>query len=328
MNNLLAVSSSPHIRSNWSVSTIMLHVCLAMLPATALSVYFFGTTALWIIIVSIISCLAVEYLIERTLLKRNPNSIEDLSAVVTGILLALNLPPSLPLWQVVIGAIVAIGVGKMSFGGIGQNPFNPALVGRVFLLISFPEEMTSWTKNLANPDITSGATPLGLIKEGLGQGEKSLTELLAEAPSLLDMFWGKTGGSLGEVSVAAILLGGLYLLYRRVITWHIPVAVLVGLITMACLLWLINSEIYLSPLFHLMAGGTMLGAWFMATDYSSSPMSIKGMLIFGLCIGIVTICIRTFGAYPEGMSFAILVMNGFVPLLNRFRPKRFGMTKG
>ncbi len=228
----------------------------------------------------------------------------------------------------VIGSLVAIGIAKMTFGGLGNNPFNPALVGRVFLLISFPVKMTTWPVPMGfgtgYADAITGATPLAIIKEGIKNGE-SLTSLMAKIPSFFQMFMGKMGGSMGEVAAIALLMGLAYLLYKKIITWHIPVSIIgtVGLFT--GILWLINPGSYADPMFHILTGGLLLGAIFMATDYVTSPMNPKAMIIYGCGIGILTVIIRTWGAYPEGVSFAILIMNAFVPLMNLYiKPKRFG----
>ena len=323
----LIISPSPHVHSGDSVKKNMYGVIIALLPALAASLWVFGIGALVVTVTAIAASVLFEYLIEKYLLKV-PSTITDGSAVITGLLLAFNLPSNLPIWIIIIGALVAIGMGKMSFGGLGNNPFNPALVGRVFLLISFPVQMTTWPKPMANVgtylDATTGATPLSIVKEGLKNGDK-LSDLLAQLPSFTDMFLGEMGGSAGEVAALALLLGFAYMLYRKIITWHIPVTVLGTIAVFTGLLNLANPEEYAGPLFHLLAGGAMLGAIFMATDYVTSPMTRKGQIIFGVGIGVITVLIRVFGAYPEGMSFAILIMNAFVPLIDRYvKPKRFG----
>ncbi len=303
------VSASPHLHSGNSTQKIMRDVIIAMVPAFAFSVYSFGLSALFVTLLAIFCCVVFEWAITKFLLGRK-NTICDLSAVVTGMLLGFNLPSELSPWLVVVGSLVAIGVGKMSFGGIGRNPFNPALVGRVFLLISFPAPMTAFSC-----DAYSGATPLGLLKE---QGVSAL-------PELSDMLFGLHGGSLGEVGGLLLLLGGIYLIIRKVITWHIPVFVLGSMFIFAEAMYLIDPTTAADGLFHLFAGGAMLGAFFMATDYSSSPMSRKGVIIYSVGIGLLTMMIRTWGSYPEGMSFAILIMNAVVPLLNVYcKPRRFG----
>jgi electron transport complex protein RnfD len=323
----LIISPSPHVHSGDSVKKNMYGVIIALLPALAASLWVFGVGALVVTITAIAASVLFEYLIEKYLLKV-PSTISDGSAVITGLLLAFNLPSNLPIWIIIIGALVAIGIGKMSFGGLGNNPFNPALVGRVFLLISFPVQMTTWPKPMVNVgtylDATTGATPLSIIKEGLKNGE-SLTDLLSQVPSFADMLLGEMGGSAGEVAALALLIGLVYMLIRKVITWHIPVTVLGTIAIFTGLLHLANPEEYAGPVFHLLTGGAMLGAIFMATDYVTSPMTVKGQVIFAIGIGVITVLIRVFGAYPEGMSFAILIMNAFVPLLDRYiKPKRFG----
>jgi len=327
MNRLITVSPSPHVYEDTTVKRLMFDVVIAMLPALAMSIYFFGMGAIIVTLVAVISCLLFEWLIQKYLLKKEP-SITDGSAIVTGILLAFNVPSNLPIWIIVIGSLVAIGIGKMSFGGLGNNPFNPALVGRVFLLISFPVQMTSWPIpsgfKTGYADAVTGATPLGLIKEGLDKGDK-MSDLMSQVPSHMEMFYGHMGGSMGEIAAVAILLGFAYLLFRKVITWHIPVSILLTIAVFTGILWFINPETNADPLFHLLTGGVMLGAVFMATDYVTSPMTVKGMWIFGIGIGVLTVLIRVFGAYPEGVSFAILIMNAFVPLINNYiKPKRFG----
>lgn len=327
MNKLITISPSPHVYEDTTVKRLMLDVVIAMLPALAISIYFFGMGAIIVTLTAVVSCLAFEWLIQKYMLKQEP-SITDGSALVTGILLAFNVPTNLPIGIIIIGSLVAIGVGKMSFGGLGNNPFNPALVGRVFLLISFPVKMTSWPvpTGFSNSytDAVTGATPLGVMKEGIGAGE-SVSAIMDKLPSHMEMFYGRMGGSMGEIAAAALLLGFAYLLIRKVITWHIPVSIIATITIFTGILWLINPESNADPLFHLLTGGVMLGAIFMATDYVTSPMSVKGMWIYGIGIGLITVLIRVFGSYPEGVSFAILIMNAFVPLINSYiKPKRFG----
>ncbi len=327
MSNLLNVSASPHIHGKETTQKLMLNVVVALLPALFTSVFYFGIGAIIVTVTSVVSCLLFEYLIQRYMLNK-PLSITDGSALVTGLLLALNLPSNLPIFIVIIGSFISIGVGKMTFGGLGNNPFNPALVGRVFLLISFPVQMTTWPlpKGLSTEyaDAVTGATPLGIIKEGLKNGE-SLSQLMEKVPTPAQMFLGDMGGSMGEVAAVALLIGFIYLLIKKVITWHIPVSVVGSMAIFTTLLWLINPDKNADPLFHILAGGVLLGAIFMATDYVTSPMVPKAMIIFGCGIGVITVIIRVFGAYPEGVSFAILIMNAFVPLMNAYiKPKRFG----
>jgi electron transport complex protein RnfD len=305
----------------------MYGVILALLPALAASIYYFGIGAIVVTAVAILSCVLFEYLIQKFILKQEP-TITDGSAVLTGLLLAFNVPSNLPIGIIIIGALIAIGVGKMSFGGLGQNPFNPALVGRVFLLISFPVQMTSWPipKMFATgyADAVTGATPLGILKEGLKGGE-SMSHLMSTVPDGLQMFLGGMGGSMGEISAVALLIGFAFMLYKKIITWHIPVFMIGTIFAFSGILNLINPEQFVSPVFHLLTGGVMLGAIFMATDMVTSPMNPKGMLVFAVGIGVLTVLIRTFGAYPEGVSFAILIMNAFVPIINRYiKPTRFG----
>lgn len=329
MNNFLIVSPSPHIYGKESVNKLMYGVIISLLPALALSFYYFGIGSLIVNITSIASCVFFEYIITKYLLKRPP-AVYDGSAILTGLLLAFNVPGNLPVWIIVIGALVSIGIAKMAYGGLGNNVFNPALVGRVFLLISFPVQMTSWpepiTSRLQYLDAVTGATPLGILQEGVSSGQ-SATELISSSdiPSLANMFFGYQGGSLGEVAGIALLIGFIYLLIRKIITWHIPISILASVALFTGLLHLGNPDRFAGPVFHLFAGGLLLGAIYMATDYVTSPMSNKGMLIYGTGIGALTVLIRAFGSYPEGVSFAILIMNGFTPLINRYlKPKRFG----
>jgi Na+-translocating ferredoxin:NAD+ oxidoreductase subunit D len=327
MNNILNVSPSPHEQSPETTRKLMSGVVIALLPALAASIYYFGVGAIIVTLTSVISCIAVEYLVSKYILKVKP-SISDGSAVVTGLLLAFNVPSNLPVHIIIIGAIIAIGVAKMTFGGLGNNPFNPALVGRVFLLISFPVQMTSWPVpsgfKTGYTDAVTGATPLGLLSEGVKNGE-TVSAIMEKVPSHMQMFYGQMGGSMGEVAALALIIGGIYLLWKKIITWHIPVSILLTVTVFTGILWLADPLKYADPVFHLLTGGLMLGAIFMATDYVTSPMTHKGMIIYGIGIGIITVLIRTFGAYPEGVSFAILIMNAFVPLLNMYiKPRRFG----
>jgi len=327
MTNLLNISPSPHVHSSETTRKLMTGVVIALIPSLLTSLIYFGSGAAIVTVTAVVSCLLFEYLIQRFML-RKPISITDGSALVTGLLLAFNLPSNIPVFIIIIGSFISIAVAKMTFGGIGNNPFNPALVGRVFMLISFPVQMTSWPVpagfSTGYTDAVTGATPLAIIKEGLKNGE-SLTQLMDKIPETMNMFLGKMGGSLGEVSAIALLIGLAYLLYKKIITWHIPFSVLGSIAVFTGILWLINPESNASPLFHLLAGGVMIGAIFMATDYVTSPMNPKAMLIYGCGIGIITVIIRVWGAYPEGVSFAILIMNAFVPLMNTYiKPKRFG----
>ncbi len=322
MANKLIVSPAPHVQTAQSTARIMRDVVIALLPALVVSTVVFGADVLRVTAISVVACVAFEYLIQKFMF-RGPLTISNWSAVVTGVLLSFNLPASIPWWIVVIGAFVAIAVAKMTFGGLGKNPFNPALVGRVFLLIAYPVQMTTWPMPVRSEalDALSGATPLAAVKHGIvgpdGLGVQHL--LLGNMP-----------GSLGEVATLALLVGFVYLLWRRVITWHIPVTILVTMAVFAFVAALCEGEsgavLWQLPLFHILAGGAMLGAIFMATDYSTSPMTVKGGVIFAVGIGVITMCIRLWGAYPEGMSFAILLMNACVPLINKYvKPKRFGV---
>ena len=330
--SLLTVSGSPHVHGHQSVKSIMYGVVVAMIPAIFVSVYFFGLDAARVIFISVAACLFFEWIIQKYLLK-GPLTINDGSALVTGVLLAFNVPSNLPAWMIVVGALVSIGIAKMSFGGLGKNPFNPALIGRVFLLISFPVQMTSWPvpKALFAPGITdavTGPTTLGILKEGLNAG-KSVQELMGSSgfPGYMNDMIGAQGGSLGEISAIALLLGAAYMFFRKIITWHIPVAYIGSAFVFSGILWLVDPARFIDPVMHMLAGGMILGVFFMATDMVSSPMSPRGQLVFGLGAGLLTILIRVWGAYPEGVSFAILIMNAFTPLINRsFKPRRFGET--
>ncbi|MDR2839814.1 MAG: RnfABCDGE type electron transport complex subunit D [Paludibacter sp.] len=317
----LIISPSPHIHSGDSIQKNMFGVLIALAPALLMGFLFFGVGAILTTLTAIISCVLFEYLIQKFLLK-GKTSITDGSAIVTGTLLAMNLPSIIPLWMVVIGSLVAIGVGKMTFGGLGNNPFNPALVGRVFMLISFPVAMTTWSLPGTFPalDAQSGATPLALAKFS-----DSITEMMhTNNFSILNFGIGYMGGSFGEVSAFALLLGFAFLLFRKIISWHIPVSIFATVFVFSGLL---HWGDVAAPFFDLFAGGLMLGAIFMASDFATSPMSHFGQIIYGVGIGIITILIRNFGSYPEGVSFAILIMNAFTPLINTYvKPKRFGKS--
>ena len=317
----LIVSPSPHLHTKTSIKSLMRDVVIALLPAVVVSVLFYGWSELLVLGVSVASCVLLEYLITKYLLKTS-STIGDWSAVITGVLLALNLPATTPWWVVFIGAVVAIGIAKMTFGGLGQNLFNPALVGRVFLLISFPTYMTDWTKPqgfITNSivDAYSGATPLGIAK---GFGPEA-----TEAMDYLNMLFLNIGGSAGELSAIALLLGFAYLLIRKVIKPYITLSIIATVAVFSGIFWAINPAEYTDPLFNILSGGLLLGAIFMATDYVTSPMSAWGGVVFGVGIGLITMLIRYFGAYPEGVSFAILIMNSVVPLLNKwFHTKKYG----
>ena len=309
--NKLKLSLSPHVHGGDSVSKNMRWVIIAMLPAMLWSFYAFGLGAVIVTAVSVASCVFFEWAINKFILKNDKCTLCDWSAVVTGILLAFNLPSNLPLYIIIIGALFAIGVVKMTFGGLGCNLFNPALAARVFLLISFPVKMTMFPEvgqMTAYADAVTAATPMANLVDA----------------NLCDLFLGNVGGSLGEVSALCLLIGLAILLFSKTITWHIPVSILVTVFALTGLLHIAYPVEVATPWHHLCGGGLMLGAIFMATDYVTSPMTPKGQLIYGFCIGFLTVAIRVFGAYPEGMSFAILIMNAFVPLINNAcKPQRF-----
>lgn len=319
----LVVSLSPHVHSGDSISRNMYLVIIALVPALLCSFISFGIGAVMTTAVSVLSCVLCEWVINKFCLRNKNCTVCDGSAILTGLLLAFNLPSNIQPWIVVIGAFFAIGVVKMTFGGLGCNLFNPALAGRAFLLISFPVAMTTWPVPGQGfgvyLDAETGATPLAMMQEMFKSGD------FKEMPEVGAMLLGNTGGSLGEVCALAILLGFVFLLWKKVITWHIPVSIIATVFVVSGLLWIVNPAIFANPVAEIFSGGLMLGAVFMATDYVTSPMSAKGQLVYGFAIGFLTIVIRVFGAYPEGMSFAILIMNAFVPLINsKFKPTRFG----
>lgn len=316
---LYIVSSSPHAHSGDSVRQIMLDVIIALIPAAGLACYLFLFDAVRLISTCVVTCVATEWLCRKAM-KRDAG-IGDLSAVVTGILLALNLPPSLPSWMAAAGSAVAIAIAKQLFGGIGYNPFNPALVGRAALLISFTGPMTSWHAPVwSRADAATIATPLQMVRQ---VGVYNFTNQMAMNACL-----GNIGGSIGEVSVVALLIGGAYLLWRRCISWHVPVSYVGTVALFALVLWLIDPHQNMPPHFHVLTGGLMLGAVFMATDMVTSPVTRPGMIVFGIGCGLLTMIIRRWGGYPEGTSFAILIMNAFTPLINRAtRPRLFGKRK-
>ena len=322
MNNYL-ISGSPHVHGNESTKKIMYSVIIALMPAFLFSIYYFGFSAVRVTLIAVAACVLTEWLIQKFLIK-GPCTIGDGSAIITGMLLAFNLPSNIPAWMIIVGSIVAIGIGKMSFGGLGNNPFNPALVGRVFMLISFPVAMTTWPAPQplfgSQIDGFTGATLLGYVKEGLAKGVSAneLTVYENIEPLIYS-------GSLGEIGSIAIIIGGLFLIFRKVIDWQTPVIIIAtaGIIATVC--WLIDPTQFVNPMIHIFGGGMMLGAFFMATDMATSPMTMKGKIVFAIGIGALTIIIRLWGAYPEGMSFAILIMNAFVPLINKMcKPTRFG----
>lgn len=321
MKNTMLVSPSPHIHANVSTRSLMFDVIIALTPAIVVSVLFYGWSELLILAVSVASCVLLEWAITKYMLKA-PSTIGDLSAVVTGLLLAMNLPSTTPWWVVFIGALVSIGVAKMTFGGIGQNPFNPAITGRVFLLISFPTYMTDWTVPqgfIHSSDAVSGATLLGRYAEGG-------VEAVAGTDYLNTLFL-NIGGSAGEISTLALLVGFAYLLVRKVIKPWITLSIFATIAVFSGIFWMIDPSTYTDPLFNLLTGGVVLGACFMATDYVTSPMSNLGGVIYGIGIGLLVMLIRYFGAYPEGMSFAILIMNMVVPLLNNWcHQKKYGRS--
>ena len=318
MSNIL-VSPSPHIHSAVSTTSLMRDVVIALCPALLVSILFYGWSELLVIAVSVASCVLIEWAVTKFLMKA-PCTISDLSAVVTGVLLAMNLPATTPWWVVFIGALFAIGVVKLTFGGLGQNIFNPAIAGRVFLLISFPTYLTDWTIPngfIHATDAVSGSTLLGRYAEGG-------VEAVAGTDYLQTLFL-NIGGSAGEISALALLLGFAYLLVRKVIKPWIPLSIFVTVFITSGIFYLIDPSTYTDPLFNLLTGGVILGACFMATDYVTSPMTTLGGVIYGVGIGFILMMIRYFGAYPEGMSFAILIMNMFVPLLNRwFHQSKYG----
>ena len=304
----------------------MYGVIIALMPAMLASFYFFGLGSVVVTATSVAACCLFEWAICKFILKKE-NTLLDGSAVITGLLLAFNLPSNLPIWIILIGAIFAIGVGKMTFGGLGNNIFNPALVGRAALLVAFPAQMTTWPKIGqwdTYLDAETGATPLSIINWAIRSGDPSVLEQL---PSSFDLFLGTQSGgagAMGEICAVALLFGLAFMLYEKIITWHIPVSILGTVFVFSGLLHL-SSPIYPDPLSVLLTGGLMLGAIFMATDYVTSPMTPKGQIIYGVAIGFLTIVIRNWGSYPEGMSFAILIMNAFTPLINNYvKPKRFG----
>lgn len=316
----LIVSLSPHAHGTDSVEKNMYGVIIALVPALLVSLYCFGMGAAIVCATSVIACVFFEWAINKFIMNNPRTTVLDGSAALTGLLLGFNLPSNLPLWIIIIGALVAIGIGKLTFGGLGSNVFNPALVGRCFLLVSFPAQMTTWP--VAGQlgisgylDAETAATPLSLITQGQ----------FDQLPDALDMLIGRTGGCLGEVSALALLIGLGYMLWKKIITWHIPVSIIATVAVMSTLLWLIDDSRNPNPVYELLCGGLMLGACFMATDYVTSPMCGKGQIIYGVAIGFLTVVIRYWGSYPEGMSFAILIMNAFTPLINTYvKPKRFG----
>ena len=323
----LVVSLSPHAHGNDTVERNMFGVVIALIPALLVSFLYFGLGSVIVCLTSVAACVFFEWAITKYMLKQEP-TLTDGSAIVTGLLLGMNLPSNLPLWIIIIGALVAIGVGKMSFGGLGHNPFNPALVGRCFLLVSFPAQMTSWpvVGQLSKySDAVTGATPLSLMKTAIKTNDPSV---LNQVPDALHLLLGNNpaggAGTIGEVCALALILGLCFMLWRKIITWHIPISIIATVFVFSGLLHLANP-VYADPLTEILSGGLMLGAIFMATDYVTSPMTHKGQILYGVLIGFLTVVIRNWGYYPEGMSFAILIMNGFTPLINYYiKPKRYG----
>lgn len=326
----LIVSLSPHAHGTDTVERNMYGVVIALLPALLVSFFYFGIGSAIVCATSVAACVVFEWAINKFLLKNERTTVCDGSAIVTGLLLGFNLPSNLPVWIIILGALVAVGVGKMTFGGLGCNLFNPALVGRCFLLVSFPAQMTSWPQAgqlTSYLDAETGATPLSIMKWAIKSGDASVLEQL---PSSFNMLIGlpdtcQTGaGSLGEVCALALILGLAFMLWRKIITWHTPVSIIATVFVLSGLLHLANPA-YADPFAVIFSGGLMLGAIFMATDYVTSPMCSRGQLVYGVGIGLLTVVIRNWGAYPEGMSFAILIMNAFTPLINTYiKPKRFG----
>lgn len=324
----LIVSLSPHAHGTDSVERNMYGVIIALLPALLVSFLYFGIGSVVVCASSVAACMFFEWAITKYIMKKEP-TLTDGSAILTGLLLGFNLPSNLPVWIIIIGALVAIGIGKMTFGGLGCNPFNPALVGRCFLLVSFPAQMTSWPvagQLTSYVDAQTGATPLSIMKEAIKSGDPTVLDRLPDSVSLL---LGNPGinhgaGTIGEICALALIIGLIYMLWKKIITWHIPVSILATVFVFCGLLHVANP-IYANPVAELLTGGLTLGAIFMATDYVTSPMTHKGQIIYGIAIGALTVIIRNWGSYPEGMSFAILIMNAFTPLINAYvKPKRFG----
>jgi len=325
MTDKLLVTFSPHDRDTMTTNKVMMLVVLALLPSILSSVYFYGHYAIKGYLLTVIFCVALEYGFDK--ISGRKTQIKDNSALLTGILLAMNMPAGAPWWIMLIGAFIAITVSKSAYGGLGQNPFNPALVARVFLLIAWPAEMTAWIKpqtvmNGLTFDAVSTATPLGAMKTDLLAKGHVVMENIAP---MTDQLIGSVSGCMGGDSALLVLLGGAFLLQQRIITWHIPVSFIGTVFVLTGLYWLVYPDQTINPLMHIISGGVMLGAFFMATDYVTSPMVKRAQLIFGIGCGLITVVIRLFGSYPEGVAFAILIMNAFVPILDNYmRPKSFG----
>jgi electron transport complex protein RnfD len=321
----LHISASPHLKAPDSTPTIMWHVVGSLLPVVAASIYFFGPSAVIVILASILGAVGTERLLGPK------GATRDGSAMITGLLLGLILPPGIPAWMAVLGGVFGIGAGKIIFGGLGQNVFNPALLGRAFLQAAFPSVLTTWPARPESwwalrgdnfalplmqpsaPDVVTEATPLGLMKF---EGQEA---------ALTDLMWGSTGGSLGETAGVLILLCGLYLAFRNFLNWRIPASILLTVFLLSGAFWLVDSTQYPSPGFMLFSGGLMIGAWYMATDMVTSPVTHRGAWIFGIGIGVLVVLIRLFGGLPEGVMYAILFMNALVPFINRWtRPRVFG----
>lgn len=320
---LLSVSASPHIRSDESIAKIMWTVVIALAPAALFGAWYFGTHAIMIILVSSLSAVLFEYLVQ--LIRKKPITISDGSAFLTGLLLAMCLPPTVPLYMPVVGSFIAIVVAKHSMGGLGYNIFNPAHIGRAALMVSWPVAMTTWTSMSGTVQAVSSATPLNILKQ---QGYQQLLAAFGGAGNMYHaLFLGTRNGCIGETSTILLLLGGLFLIYRKIIKWEIPV-IMIG--TVGILTWIFGpSGLFTGdPLFHMMAGGLIIGAFFMATDMVTVPMTRKGQIIFALGAGMLTTLIRLKGGYPEGVCYSILLMNSVTPLIDRFtQPAKFGARR-
>lgn len=324
---MLKISTTPHMQTKRTTSSIMLDVIIALMPAALAAVLFFGFDALRVILTSVAACVLFEYMACRYWLKIK-NTTTDFSAIITGLLLAFNLPSTMPCWMILIGAFFAIIIAKICFGGLGKNIFNPALVGRVFLFISFPMHMTTWPVpyffKFISPDGQTGATTLRMLKSiDKNATDTAETYSLSDLPDYWDMFLGNIGGCIGEISAFALIIGFGYMIWRKVISWHIPTYYILTVLVLTSILYITTGDAKFLPIAHLLSGGLMLGAIFMATDYATSPMTVKGQIIFAIGCGLLTVIIRGFSAYPEGVSFAILIMNALVPLIDKFAVQRY-----